>query len=61
MTWTLQGLWVSLTLACALAAMTSLETVPLGPFAIIGSLLWLLGFTLEVVADRQKTAFRASR
>ena len=59
MTWTLQGLWVSLTLACALAAMTSLQTVPLGAFAVAGGLLWLLGFVIEVVADQQKTAFRA--
>jgi steroid 5-alpha reductase family enzyme len=59
MTWTLQGLWVSLTMACALAAMTALETAPLGPYAIAGGLLWMLGFTIEVVADRQKTAFRA--
>ena len=59
MTWTLQGLWVSLTLACALAAMTSLATVPLGIFAVAGGLLWLIGFVIEVVADQQKTAFRA--
>jgi steroid 5-alpha reductase family enzyme len=59
MTWTLQGLWVSLTVACALAAMTALEPVPLGPFAIVGAMLWLFGFGVEVVADRQKSAFRA--
>ncbi len=61
MTWTLQGLWVSLTMACALAAMTAAQSVPLGPFAVVGALLWLLGFAIEVVADRQKTAFRADK
>ncbi len=59
MTWTLQGLWVSLTMACALAAMTALNTPPLGMFALIGGLLWLAGFGIEVAADRQKSAFRA--
>ena len=58
MTWILQGLWVSLTLACALAAMTSERTVPMGPVAIVGALVWSLGFAFEVVADRQKTEFR---
>lgn len=59
MTWTLQGLWVSLTLACALAAMTTVNAEPLGILALIGTLLWLIGFGIEVVADEQKSAFRA--
>lgn len=59
MTWSLQGLWVSFTLACGLAAMTAVEAQPLGAFAVIGVAVWLLGFTFEVIADRQKTAFRA--
>lgn len=57
--WTLQGLWVSLTLAAALAAITSTRQVELGVFALIGSIIWLLGFGIEVVADRQKSRFRA--
>ena len=59
MTWTLQGLWVSLTLAAGLVAMTTAGSEPLGGAAALGALLWIAGFTLEVVADRQKTAFRA--
>lgn len=59
MTWTLQGLWVSLTLACALAAMTTVDTVSLGPLALIGTLVWLGGFTIEAVADWQKRKFRS--
>lgn len=59
MTWTLQGLWVSLTLAAALAAVTSTERVPLDVFAIVGLLVWLLGFAIEAVADAQKSRFRA--
>jgi len=59
MTWTLQGLWVYLTMACALAAMTAERTVPLGTFAMSGSLLFAIGFALETLADRQKRVFRA--
>ena len=58
MTWTLQGLWVYITYAAGLAAMTSVAEVPIGPIAIAGAALWALGFGFEVVADRQKTAFR---
>lgn len=57
--WTLQGLWVSLTLAAALAAITSITRRGLGIFALLGFLVWLFGFGLEVTADRQKSKFRA--
>jgi steroid 5-alpha reductase family enzyme len=59
MTWTLQGLWVSLTLAAALAAVTSAEPPGLDLFAYAGLAVWVLGFTLEATADRQKSRFRA--
>jgi len=58
MTWTIQGLWVFLTLAAALAAMTGPQAVPLGPLAALGAALWAIGFTVEVVADAQKRAFK---
>lgn len=58
MTWTLQGLWVLVTAGAALAAMTSANTAPLGPVAAVGAALWLAGFAIEVVADRQKRSFR---
>ena len=57
--WTLQGLWVSLTLSCALAAMTAATSVPLGWPAAVGIALWSLGFAVEVAADAQKRRFRA--
>lgn len=57
MTWTLQGLWVTVTLAAGMAALTS-EPVPLGPLAIIGAAVWLVGFLIEVIADWQKSKFR---
>jgi len=56
--WSLQALWVLLTLACALVIITSEKHVAIGGFAITGCLLWLVGFTVEVIADRQKAQFR---
>jgi steroid 5-alpha reductase family enzyme len=58
MTWTLQGLWVLLTLACALAIITGSERRSLGWVAIVGIVVWMAGFAIEVVADRQKSAFK---
>jgi steroid 5-alpha reductase family enzyme len=58
-TWTLQGLWVAFSLAAALAAITSTVRLDLDLFALIGFLVWLLGFAIEVVADRQKSSFKA--
>jgi steroid 5-alpha reductase family enzyme len=59
-TWTLQGLWVTFTLAAALAAITTTTREPLGPFALVGLLIWILGFAIEAVADAQKNRFRAN-
>ena len=56
--WTLGGVWVFITMAAGLAAITSMTQRPLGIFAVAGLLLWLSGFMIEVVADRQKTKFR---
>ena len=58
MTWTLQGLWVLLTLACALAIVTGVDREAFGPFAVVGTIVWVLGFGLEAMADQQKSAFR---
>ena len=56
--WTLQGLWVSFTLAAALAAITAPTPQPLGLYARIGLAVWVLGFGFEIVADWQKSRFR---
>jgi steroid 5-alpha reductase family enzyme len=58
-TWTLQGLWITFTLAAALAAITTNTRKELGLFAVAGFLVWLFGFAMEVVADLQKSRFRA--
>lgn len=58
LTWTIQGLWVSFSLAAALAVITSIKRVDFDLFAMFGSLIWIFGFGLEVVADNQKSKFR---
>jgi len=57
-TWTLQGLWVTLTLGAALAALTTEVRRGFGLLGYVGLALWCAGFTLEVVADLQKSRFR---
>ena len=57
--WTLQGLWIAFSLSAALAAITSTKRVELGIFAIVGFIVWAFGFTIEVIADRQKSTFKA--
>jgi steroid 5-alpha reductase family enzyme len=59
MTWTIQGLWVSLTLAAALAIITSSDRQDFGVLGVIGFLVWLIGFAIEVISDQQKSAFKA--
>ena len=58
MTWTIGGLWVFLTMAAGLAAITSNVNVPLGAMAYLGLALWIFGFSIEVIADRQKRNFK---
>jgi steroid 5-alpha reductase family enzyme len=58
--WTLQGLWVTFSLAAALAVMTSEFKKELGLFALTGFLVWLFGFGIEVTADWQKSQFKAN-
>ncbi len=57
--WTLQGLWVLLTAACALAVITGGNREPLGIVGYVGITVWTIGILIEIVADQQKSAFRA--
>ena len=59
LTWTLQGLWISFTVAAALAGITSLkEVAAIDGLLIVGLLIWVFGFVFEVVSDSQKNNFR---
>ena len=58
MTWTLQGMWVSMCLLCVLTALTSYSGIIMNNVFYIGLLIFIIGFIIEVVADHQKTVFR---
>ena len=59
MTWTLQGLWVSLCSMCALTAISTDTGLIVNPVFFIGLILFIFGFLLEIIADKQKSEFRA--
>ena len=58
MTWTLQGMWVSICSACALAAISSANGVEINMLFYTGLVCFLIGFIIEIIADNQKTKFR---
>jgi steroid 5-alpha reductase family enzyme len=60
LTWTLQGTWVALTAASALVIITTETRLPIDIFAIIGLTMWVAGFAIEIIADNQKSQFRAN-
>ena len=56
MAFTVSGMWVSI---CALCALTGISNgIELTGVTYIGILLFVIGFTLEIIADTQKTNFR---
>jgi steroid 5-alpha reductase family enzyme len=56
--WTLQGLWVFLTMIAVIVINTQADSAsPLGIWDGVGLSIWILGFGIEVIADHQKTAF----
>lgn len=57
--WTIQALWVTFTAAAALVAITTSVRKELDLFAIVGALVWVFGFAIEVAADSQKSRFNA--
>ena len=58
MTWTLQGMWVSLCSACALAGIA--KGIIINNYFYCGLAVFLIGFIVEIVADNQKTKFRSN-
>ena len=59
LTWTLQGTWVFITAGAALAAIMTPNTDALGGVFYVGVILWIIGFLVEVIADNQKSRFKA--
>lgn len=58
MTWTLQGMWVSICSMCALTAIASANGVVQNSLFYIGLLVFVVGFVFEMIADWQKSNFR---
>jgi steroid 5-alpha reductase family enzyme len=60
MTWTLQGMWVFICSSAALVAIANpANNVDINSVFILGLALFILGFAVEIIADNQKSAFRA--
>ena len=59
MTWTLQGMWVFICSSAALIAIANPSGVPINIVFIVGLLMFVFGFAIEVIADNQKSAFRS--
>jgi len=57
--WVLQGLWVTFTAGATLTAISSNNLVAFGSIGLIGLIIWITGFTIEVKADNQKRKFNA--
>ena len=59
MTWTIQGMWVFVCSSAAFVAMASSTGVVINGVFIIGLVMFIFGFAVEVLADNQKPAFRS--
>ena len=59
--WTIQGLWVTFTSTAALIGITSNIRKGFDAFALLGLLVWIFGFVIEVIADTQKLRFKAKQ
>ena len=59
--WVIQGAWVSLTAAAAWIAISTDagSRAPIGWLTVVGIIVWVVGMVIEIVADAQKSAFRA--
>ena len=58
MTFNLSALWVVICSLCALTAVSN-GVLEVKPIFYMGLLVFIIGFLIEVIADNQKTAFRA--
>ena len=60
MTWALSAAWVFIQSLSALVAITAVTQVEFGILGYVGLFLWVFGFIFEVIADHQKTKFKAN-
>ncbi|XP_067881014.1 uncharacterized protein si:ch211-210c8.6 [Heterodontus francisci] len=57
--WTLQGVWIFITLLPTLILNTQEKDQPLCVLDYTGWIIWILGFATETVADQQKWNFKS--
>ncbi len=58
MTWTLQGTWVVVTAGPVMTVIGDGIAQPIGIVETLGLVAWIIGLSLEIVADAQKKKFR---
>ena len=56
--WTISGMWVSFCSMCALTAIASNDGVVINNIFYIGLVTFIIGLSIEIIADSQKTKFR---
>ena len=56
--WTISGMWVSFCSMCALTAVASNDGVVINNIFYIGLVTFIIGLSIEIIADSQKTKFR---
>ncbi len=59
--WMGQALWVSITSCAAVIAILKNEDNSLNIYLILGSIVWIGGFTIEFIADLQKNKFKKNQ
>ena len=57
--WTTSGMWVTICSACAMTAVASENIIELNIAFFTGLVLFIVGFSIEIIADYQKTKFRS--
>ncbi len=60
MTWTLQGMWISICSLCSLTAISSETGVQINYLFYLGFIFFIFGFLIEIIADIQKNKFRSN-
>ena len=57
--WTTSGMWVTICSVCAMTAIASENIIELNIAFFTGLILFIIGFSIEIIADYQKTKFRS--
>tara|TARA_B110000263_G_C15292766_1_gene504150 strand:- start:474 stop:1376 length:903 start_codon:yes stop_codon:yes gene_type:complete len=61
MVWTIQALWIYITLLTTLTCIASGNVSQIDIFMITGSIVWVFGFFIEIISDQQKNNFKAMK